>query len=155
LPAEKMAHFRRTYMIDRLKKYGRNLVHGRFDDLRADARQFVTSRLNAAVWKLTRRFCRLVNLPVPKLVRSNIVVFSAVGRNYVPKTFPGRLLLYRAEGRTAEYGDDLTLGWTDVAGEGVVVHQVPGSHLSIMKRPNVDCLVEQLRPYLADAVRSK
>jgi thioesterase domain-containing protein/acyl carrier protein len=155
LPAEKMAHFRRTYMIDRLKKYGRNLVHGRFDDVRADARQFVTSRLNAAVWTLTRRFCRLVNLPVPKLVRSNIVVFSAVGRNYVPKTFPGRLLLYRAEGRTAEYGDDLTLGWTDVAGEGVVVHQVPGSHLSIMKRPNVDCLVEQLRPYLADAVRSK
>jgi non-ribosomal peptide synthetase component F/thioesterase domain-containing protein/acyl carrier protein len=154
LPAEKMAQFRRTYMRDRLKKYGRNLIHGRFDDLRADAQQFVTSRLNAVLWKLSQRFCRLMGLPVPKFVRSNIVVFSAVGRNYVPKTYPGRLLLYRAEGRTAEYGDDLTLGWSDIAREGVMVHQVPGSHLSIMRRPNVDRLVEQLRPYLGDAARS-
>ena len=151
LPAEKSAHFRRTYMTDRLKKYGRNLIHGRFDDLRADAQQFVTSRLNAAIWKLSQRVCRFAKLPVPKLVRSNIVVFSAVGQNYVPKSYPGCLLLFRAEGRTAEYGDDLTLGWSDIARDGVVVHQVPGSHLSIMRKPNVDRLVEQLQPYLGDA----
>jgi non-ribosomal peptide synthetase component F/thioesterase domain-containing protein len=151
LPATRLAQFRRTYMIDRLKKYGRNLVQGRFDDVVADARQFVTSRLNAVLWKISRQACRLVNRPVPKFVRSNIVVFSAVGQNYVPKPYPGRLLLFRAEGRTAEYGDDMTLGWTDVARDGVVVHQVPGSHLSIIRRPHVDCLIEQLSMYLADA----
>ena len=151
LPPEKMAQFRRTYMIDRLKKYGRNLIQGRFDEFAADARQFVTSRVNAVLWKVSRQACRLMNLPVPKFVRSNIVVFSAVGQNYVPKPYPGRLLLFRAEGRTAEYGDDLTLGWTDIARDGVVVHQVPGSHLSIMRKPHVDRLVEQLSPYLADA----
>jgi thioesterase domain-containing protein/acyl carrier protein len=152
LPAAKLTQFRRTYMSDRLKKYGRNLVHGRFDDLRADAQLFVTSRLNATLWKMSRRFCRLMNLPVPKFVRSNIVVFSAVGQNYVPKNYPGRLLLFRAEGRTAEYGDDLTLGWSGLARDDVVVHQVPGSHLSIMRKPHVDRLVEQLSPYLADAI---
>jgi non-ribosomal peptide synthetase component F/thioesterase domain-containing protein len=151
LPPAKLAQFRRTYMLDRLKKYGRNLMQGRFDDLAADAQQFVTSRLKAILWKISRQICRLLSLPVPKIVRSNLVVFSAVGQNYVPKTYPGRLLLFRAEGRTAEYGDDLMLGWTDIARDGVVVHQVPGSHLSIMRKPHVDRLIEQLIPYLADA----
>jgi hypothetical protein len=36
-----------------------------------------------------------------------------------------------------------------MARDGVVVHQVPGSHLSIMRKPQVDRLVEQLTPYLA------
>jgi thioesterase domain-containing protein len=83
-------------------------------------------------------------------VRSNIVVFSAVGQKYVPAVYPGRLLLFRAEGRTAEYGGDLTLGWSDIARDGVVVHQVPGDHLSIMRKPQVGRLVEQLSPYFAD-----
>jgi non-ribosomal peptide synthetase component F/thioesterase domain-containing protein len=151
LPAAKMAQFRRTYIIDRLKKYGRNLVQGRFDDLAADARQFVTSRLNAVLWKTSRQVSRLMNRPVPQFVRSSIVVFSAVGQNYSPKPYPGRILLFRAEGRTAEYGDDLTLGWTDIAQDGVVVREVPGSHLSIMRKPQVDHLVRQLTPHLAGA----
>jgi non-ribosomal peptide synthetase component F/thioesterase domain-containing protein/aryl carrier-like protein len=151
LPAAKLVQFRRTYIIDRLQKYGRNLIHGRLDEFAADAHLFITSRFNNTVWKVTRLFCRLANRPVPKAVRSNIVIFSAVGRNYVPKPYAGRLLLFRAEGRSAEYGDDLTLGWSGIAKEGVVVHQVPGSHLSIMRKPYVDRLVGQLTQYLADA----
>jgi non-ribosomal peptide synthetase component F/thioesterase domain-containing protein len=153
LPAARLSQFRRTYVIDRLKKYGRNLIRGRFGDLGMDAKLFVTSRLNAALWKIGRRFCRLMNLPVPKFVRSNLVVFVAVGQNYVPKIYPGKLLLFRAEGRSAEYGDDLTLGWSDVVRDGVVVHQVPGSHLSIMLKPHVYRLIEQLTPYLANSTQ--
>jgi non-ribosomal peptide synthetase component F/thioesterase domain-containing protein len=152
LPASKMVQFRRTYVVDRLKKYARNLLHARFDDLASDARQFIASRLSAFLWQTSRRACRLMNRPVPKVLRSNIVIFSAVGREYSPKPYPGRLLLFRAEGRTAEYGDDLTLGWSDMAREGVVVHQVPGSHLSIMHKPHVYRLVEKLNPYLIDTL---
>ena len=150
LPAARLVQFRRTYMIDRLKKYGRNLISARFDELAADARLFITSRFNIYLWKVSRRVCRLFNLPVPNWVRSNIVVFSAVGQKYVPATYPGQLLLFRAEGRTAEYGGDLKLGWSDIARGGVVVHQVPGNHLSIMRNPEVGRLVEQLSPYFAD-----
>jgi non-ribosomal peptide synthetase component F/thioesterase domain-containing protein len=150
LPAEKAAQFRRVYMRDRLKKYGRNLVHARFQDLGADARLFVTSKSSAVAWKIGQKIFRVFNLTMPRFTRSNIVMFSAVGQSYVPKSYPGRLLLFRADGRSAEYGDDLTLGWTDLARDGVVVHQVPGSHLSIMRKPYVDRLVELLAPYLAD-----
>jgi thioesterase domain-containing protein len=151
LPAEKAAQFRRVYAIDRLKKYGRNLLEWRFHELRSDARLFVKSRWNAAAWKVSQRICRIFNLSVPRFARSNLVMFSAIGREFLPKAYPGRLLLFRADGRTAEYGDDITLGWAEIARDGVTVHQVPGNHLSIMRKPQVDHLVRQLTPYLANA----
>ncbi|MGJ4940736.1 condensation domain-containing protein [Bradyrhizobium sp. HKCCYLS1011] len=151
LPAEQLAKFRRKYLNDRLRKYGRNLIHGRFDELWADARLFVTSRLDALLWKVGQDVCRSLGVPVPRFLRSNLVLFSAIGRKYVPRSYPGRLLLFRAEGRTAEYGDDLTLGWSNIAAGGIVVHQVPGNHLSIMRQPQVARLIEQLSPYLASA----
>ncbi|MET4389871.1 non-ribosomal peptide synthetase component F/thioesterase domain-containing protein [Bradyrhizobium sp. F1.4.3] len=150
LPAEKAGQFRQIYMKDRIKKYGRNLIQGRLQDIWADARLFVTSKSSVAAWKMGQKICRLFNLSMPRFARSNIVMFSAVGKNYVPKTYRGELLLFRADGRSAEYGDDLTLGWTNIARDGVLVHQVPGSHLSIMRKPYVDRLVELLTPYLAD-----
>jgi thioesterase domain-containing protein/acyl carrier protein len=149
LPADKAAQFRRVYMIDRLSKYGSNLVHGRFQELWADARLYVTSRWNRLAWKVGQRVSQFFNLKIPRFVRSNLVMFVAIGQSYVPQTYPGKLVLFRAEGRSAEYGDDLTLGWTDIARDGVVVHQVPGGHLSIMKKPDVDRLVELLISYLA------
>ena len=57
-------------------------------------------------------------------------------------------MLFRAEGRTAEYGDDETLGWGGVVQGGVVVHHVPGDHLTIMRKPNISHLVKQLNQYL-------
>jgi non-ribosomal peptide synthetase component F/thioesterase domain-containing protein/NRPS condensation-like uncharacterized protein len=149
LPAERAAQFRQVYMIDRLKKYGRNLVQGRLQDLWADARLFVTSRSSSIAWKIGQRICRLFDLTMPRFTRSNIVMFVAIGQNYVPKIYPGKLLLFRAEGRTAEYGDDLTLGWTGIARDGVIVHEVPGNHLSMLKKPDVEHLVKRLAPYLA------
>ncbi|WP_426424822.1 condensation domain-containing protein [Bradyrhizobium genosp. A] len=149
LPAGKSRQFRQAYVKDRLKKYGHNLVQGRLQDIWADARLFVTSKSSAATWKIGRKFCGLFNLSMPRFARSNIVMFSAVGQNFVPKPYDGELLLFRADGRSAEYGNDLTLGWTDLARGGVTVHQVQGSHLSIMRKPYVERLVELLTPYLA------
>lgn len=149
LPAEKAAQFRRIYMVDRLGKYSQNLLHGRFHELWADAQQFVASRWNAAAWKIGRRISRTFNLNVLWFLRSNLVMFSAIGKVYVPQSYSGKLLLFRAEGRSAEYGDDLTLGWTGIARDGVEVLQVPGGHLSIMRQPYVGRLVERLIPYLA------
>jgi thioesterase domain-containing protein len=150
LPAEQLAKFRRKYLNDRLRKYGRNLIHGRFDDLLADARLFFSSRFDALLWKVGQEICRSFGMPVPRFVRSTLVLFSAIGQKYVPRCYPDRLLLFRAEGRTSEYGDDLTLGWSDIARGGVVVHQVPGNHLSIMRQPHVARLIQQLSPYLVD-----
>jgi thioesterase domain-containing protein/non-ribosomal peptide synthetase component F/acyl carrier protein len=152
LPARRMAQFRRIYILDRLKKYARNLARGRFDEFAEDARQFITSRWNVLLWKASRQVCQFMNRPVPKFARSNLVVFSAVGQDYTPKPYPGRLLLFRAEGRTAEYGDDVMLGWNGVARDGVVVHAVPGGHLTIMRKPQVYRLVEKLNHYLAGSI---
>ena len=46
LPALEMAVFRRTYLLDRIKKYARNLITGRINEAAEDMRQFLASRSN-------------------------------------------------------------------------------------------------------------
>ena len=94
----------------------------------------------------------ILKRPVPKFARSNLVIFSAVGRDYRPKPYPGKVLLFRADDRAAEYGHDATLGGEGLARDGVVVHPVPGGHLTIMRKPQVFRLVELLKQYLADRI---
>jgi hypothetical protein len=40
-----------------------------------------------------------------------------------------------------------------MAGQGVVVHHVAGGHVTMMERPNVVPLVEQLRTLLAGEIK--
>src|SRR5262249_29506726 len=100
---------------------------------------------------MIRSISKLLGRPVPALVRSNFIMFSEIGRRYTPKRYSERLLLFRAEGRTVEYGSNVALGWDEVVEQGVSVHYVPGGHVSMMEKPHVISLVDQLKPYLARA----
>ncbi len=151
LPPEKMAHFRRTYLADRLKKYGRNLVEGRLHELFADAAEFMRGRTFTIRLAVVRVACGILKRPLPRFARSKIVAFTAAGREYTPQPYLGQLVLFRAEGRTVEYGDDPTLGWHDVAQGGVSVHVIPGNHLTMLQKPHVAMLVQTLEKYLADS----
>lgn len=98
-----------------------------------------------------RKAGRLTSASLHKYVRYE-TLFGAIGRAYTPKRYSGKILLFRAEGRTPEYGDDLYLGWNDVVAQGNIdVHIVPGSHLSLMDNPNARVLAEQMSAYLAVA----
>lgn len=151
LPPAKLLAFRITYLSDRIKKYTLNLFRGNLGALFGDVRQFLGSRLSNYGWRMIRSISKLLGRPVPALVRSNFIMFSEIGRRYTPKCYSARLLLFRAEGRTVEYGSNAALGWDEVVEQGVSVHYVPGGHVSMMERPHVISLVEQLTPYLAGA----
>jgi thioesterase domain-containing protein len=146
-----MAQFKWNYVGARLKKYGQNLMQYRLDEFGADVRQFISSRLNLLSWKISTRICRILNRPIPIFARDNIAMFTVVGREYSPRPYPGQLLLFRAEDRPAEYGNDATLGWSELARNGIVVHPVAGSHVTIMRKPQVYHMVESFKNYLADA----
>ena len=76
----------------------------------------------------------------------------ANGRRYVPKPYPGRVTLFRiAEEKRREEvllkptdGSD-PYGWVAFSALGVDVHIVPGTHLSMMFKPNVQVLAEKLK----------
>ena len=67
---------------------------------------------------------------------------------YRPRPYPGRLVHFRAAVRRA--GEPLRpeQPWVDLAEEGAEVHVVPGDHLSMHQRPQVEVFARRLRRLL-------
>jgi thioesterase domain-containing protein len=76
---------------------------------------------------------------------------NRAAQSYVPQHYPGRVTLLRAAEQPAEAPEDLTLGLGELAGEGVDFHIVPGKHLTMLRKPNVQVLAEQLKRCLTQA----
>lgn len=77
------------------------------------------------------------------LVAANV---RAVER-YVPRPYGGPLTVFRADRSFWDSPEALAsrLGWASVAQGGAELHDVPGTHLSILDRENVGVLAEHLR----------
>ncbi|HEY9429207.1 MAG TPA: alpha/beta fold hydrolase, partial [Gemmatimonadaceae bacterium] len=71
-------------------------------------------------------------------------------RNYRPQPYPGRVTLFRAEIRGGDEVD-LATAWTRLAGGGLEVLDVPGSHLTMMSSTHISQLAERLRACLVEA----
>lgn len=76
---------------------------------------------------------------------------------YTVRFYPGRITLIRAANvrDTVATHRDLTLGWESVAGGGLDIHDVPGSHSSIFEEPNVRTLAKTLKAILPSRVSLK
>jgi thioesterase domain-containing protein len=70
---------------------------------------------------------------------------SQANLNYVPQIYPNPITLLRTSGESSTAHKDSTLGWSQLARGKVEVHQVPGNHLTMLKKPHVQVLAEQLR----------
>ncbi len=64
---------------------------------------------------------------------------------YRPRPYPGRLVHFRAAIRRAGEPPRPEQPWVDLAQEGAEVHIVPGDHLSMHQRPQVEVLARRLR----------
>ena len=71
-------------------------------------------------------------------------------REYVPRVYDGKVTLFWASAdlRTSI---DLVEGWRALAGGGMEVHEIPGSHLDIIKEPHVQDLAAKLNSCLEHA----
>ena len=71
--------------------------------------------------------------------------------DYRPKPYPGKVTLFASEEQpdTFDVTRDPLLGWGAWAAGGVEVHRIPGSHLDVIREPNVRVLAEELRKCLA------
>jgi thioesterase domain-containing protein len=68
---------------------------------------------------------------------------------YVPQPYPNAIALFRTS-ESQKKSDDSTLGWNQLATlSGVQVHLIPGNHLTMLRKPHVQVLAEQLGRYLA------
>ena len=74
-------------------------------------------------------------------------------RNYVLNRYPGRITLFKAAQELSGSSSDPTLGWSEWAAEGVDVQVVPGNHATMVYKPHVEVLADELRACL-DQVRA-
>jgi len=77
-------------------------------------------------------------------------------KEYAPQAYDGRVVLFRCMERRvvdADFEDDL--GWSKGVTGSLVIHEVPGDHVTMLAMPLVQGLAEKLEVYLKDACAAK
>jgi thioesterase domain-containing protein len=72
--------------------------------------------------------------------------------NYVPQVYPNSITLLRTSVQSNIAHQDPSLGWSKLAGGKVEVHWGPGNHLTMLRKPHVQVLAEQLRVCIEKAL---
>ena len=75
-------------------------------------------------------------------------LFHAFRRNYVPKPYAGRAVLYLAKIRPPIHLLELDLAWQSIASDLEIV-QVPGTHIGLIKDPHVQVMAADLKRRMA------
>ncbi|MFP2932552.1 thioesterase domain-containing protein, partial [Pyxidicoccus sp. 3LG] len=101
---------------------------------------------------------RKAGLLVPEVglpqVRTLFEVFASnlrAMKHYTPAPLAGRVAMLRASDEPEETPDR---GWSALASGGLVLHDVPGNHYSVLRAPHVRGLAERLVALLEEARRN-
>jgi thioesterase domain-containing protein len=88
---------------------------------------------------------------LPRAMQSVSQANRAARRDYVPRRYGGRVALFRVNRRSELRAIDPLLGWGQVVSRGPDVHDVPGTHLTMVFEPHVRTLAAKLANCLEDA----
>jgi thioesterase domain-containing protein len=112
-----------------------------------------TEKLDAFRRRVMRGICTRIGHPLSReLDEVRNAVNEALGR-YRPRSYEGRITLFRARRQAPGTGNDPTLGWGAIARGGVEIHPMPGYHAAMISEPRVRALVPELRACLDRAQR--
>lgn len=116
---------------------------------------YVMEKVRARSLRAVYTLLDAIGVAMPRALQSayDINWFAAV--HYSPQFFPGRVTLFKASSSvrdTRYYGGDL--GWSPLAGEGVEIREVPGSHGDLLDEPHVQSLAREITDCLARAHRT-
>ena len=112
--------------------------------------RFAPRKLKSQVWRRVYQIYQSAGRSLPKTLRDVKEFNSLAVRNYVPKVYDGLVTLFWAS-EDLRTSKDLVDGWRALAGGGIEVHEIPGTHLDIIKEPHVSDLAAKLRSCLANA----
>lgn len=147
--------FRKTYLIDRLKKYGLQLVRGDIKAFMDRLLTFISSRAKRLFMPIIKVGFRTVRRPLWGSLRGDDPSFLNAWRRYIPKPYPKGLVCFRVQDRGPEHDRDLSMGWDTYAMGGVKVHIVPGRHDEMMRTPYVRAIADKLSAYLDSGTNHK
>ncbi|MEO1560163.1 MAG: thioesterase domain-containing protein, partial [Cyanobacteria bacterium J06632_19] len=73
-------------------------------------------------------------------------------RNYSPQVYQHPITLFRGNDNIEPQDSDPTMGWKDLTNL-LEIKQIPGNHYTIIKKPNIQVLVKQLKISLCQAIK--
>jgi len=109
----------------------------------------ILSSVAIKVQRLYGQVALKAGLAVPKSVEYYAMqeVNDQAVVNYEPQLYPGQLTVFKASNPAdlETTGVALDNGWTDLAGGGLEIFEIPGTHLGILQEPDVAVLAEKLK----------
>ena len=112
--------------------------------------KFAPRKMKSQVWRRVHSSFANLGRPLPRALQDIKELNSLAVREYVPQVYDGHLTLFWASSdlRTSV---DLVGGWRALAGGGIDIREIPGTHLDIIKEPHVAELAQTLGDCLAQA----
>jgi non-ribosomal peptide synthetase component F/thioesterase domain-containing protein/acyl carrier protein len=142
-----MEYFKAMTFREKMDRLRSRLIRIVFEPKRSEyVRNAVRRRVSNLIFAAYRVFGR----PVPQRAGTIEDINRFAAANYVPRTYPGKLNLFRTR-RISSRIDDYCLGWGPLAQGGVEVHEVPGDHDTMTDSPNAYVLAQKLAACLRAA----
>jgi acyl-CoA synthetase (AMP-forming)/AMP-acid ligase II/thioesterase domain-containing protein len=119
----------------------------------SEKRKKIKVRMERRIKRITNTYKLYLGIEGPTLraLRGVAEANILASRDYVPKVYPGRITLFRSSKLPQEYYDELHMGWSGLAAQGMDIHHVPGDSGAIVFEPRVRFLAAQLRACLQEA----
>jgi len=93
---------------------------------------------------------RAAHAMLPRTVKHVRRACELAAKTYVPRVYPGRLVLFRSSQKPLMQFRDPHAAWGSYASQGLQIHEIDGDHDSILLEPQVQSVAEQLKPYLEE-----
>jgi thioesterase domain-containing protein len=91
---------------------------------------------------------RAHEITLPSIVEEVFKANEQAAKDYAPRVYPGRVVLFRSNYTMLTQLRDRHAGWSTYAGRGLKIHEIPGDHDSILLEPQVQLVAEQLKECL-------
>ena len=148
----------RSYLLaQKWRFFFTNLLGLRLKEAAAYVQVCVTSSLRLLrlkIWEVNYKFHLRVGRRIEGSLLNNYrILFNAV-RNYRPKPYSGRVVIFRCESRPEGRFRDDRYGWSGLAVGGLELHFVPGNHVDMFREPNVEIMANTLRACLDTALQT-
>jgi thioesterase domain-containing protein len=137
-----------TRLADRGKKYAYFTAKGEFNVVYDSVSYFIRKHASLLRWRMLHQWRKDGDISNVEKAPDRLLMSKAIALSYVPRVFPGRVIVFRPMARGPEYMHNPSLGWMQVAGTGVDVHYSAGDHLSFMRQPYVGQVASALGAYL-------
>jgi len=115
-----------------------------------DKSQYLPIRIKSRIWRTIYRSYQSLGHEVPRALRIVEEFNWLAAREYTPHFYDGQITLFWAS-QDVRAKFDLLEGWQTLALGGMEVHEVPGTHLDMIKEPHVAELAKKLEQCLLRA----